>query len=377
MAEFPGSEELYEFVKNRKQPTSYRFFTRYRAEIAGWSLNMDASTSATLHRSWVSRFYAAIKSAKGNLPSRAVKFVPKNWKSITEELVELRYFSDTSRYHGQRLVTQSLKNVAQRSVVLLESTQEVHAKVADDKGPSHDDIDPFITEDEEQGSDDSSDNTFNSSDAVSNHSAASFEMFKSPPPEARYSYLISTNTIDTINMRATDNQWSLSNGMNISHLFINKRNILPSVKLNQEQELALSGILLLDPGMNSVTFEPDLYRQQCDEYAISLHAYHSPPEEISASSAAAPASSAGSAAGSVTGKVSSAVTAATSKAASSAPAGKKNVPFVSDDDVDILQFVILVQNGRKAETEAFLRASTLSMTNKMILMSLRRTFSAH
>ncbi|KAG0165502.1 hypothetical protein DFQ30_008374 [Apophysomyces sp. BC1015] len=358
MAEFPGSEELYEFVKNRKQPTSYRFFTRYRAEIAGWSLNMDASTSATLHRSWVSRFYAAIKSAKGNLPSRAVKFVPKNWKSITEELVELRYFSDTSRYHGQRLVTQSLKNVAQRSVVLLESTQEVHAKVADDKGPSHDDIDPFITEDEEQGSDDSSDNTFNSSDAVSNHSAASFEMFKSPPPEARYSYLISTNTIDTINMRATDNHE-------------------PSVKLNQEQELALSGILLLDPGMNSVTFEPDLYRQQCDEYAISLHAYHSPPEEISASSAAAPASSAGSAAGSVTGKVSSAVTAATSKAASSAPAGKKNVPFVSDDDVDILQFVILVQNGRKAETEAFLRASTLSMTNKMILMSLRRTFSAH
>lgn len=85
------------------------------------------------------------------------------------------------------------------------------------------------------------------------------------------------NNSDTTSLDDTDRHWIIKNEIDISTCFIDKRNALiqqctdASYKLDTEQELALSGILLLDPSINSVHFDSLLYDELCSEYLKDLN----------------------------------------------------------------------------------------------------------
>lgn len=138
------------------------------------------------------------------------------------------------------MTTESLKNGAENGIQLLQQERiratkgEISGKrnifdESDDEVESDNNSRPNVESGGDGGSFENhadSDNSFNSSDAATNHSADSFELLIPTPPKQQYHYLISMNNSDTTSLEDTDRRWILKNEIDISTCFINKGNSL-------------------------------------------------------------------------------------------------------------------------------------------------------
>ncbi|CEP18334.1 hypothetical protein [Parasitella parasitica] len=92
--------------------------------------------------------------------------------------------------------------------------------------------------------------------------------------KARFDYLVSTNSKDEVVLVDSSVQWILSDGFNVSRSFIEKRNTLTErcrsdkSKLSVQEQLALSGILLLDDRHQSDFLNNTHYFQACRDMKL-------------------------------------------------------------------------------------------------------------
>ncbi|CAO3616690.1 unnamed protein product [Mucor fragilis] len=148
---------------------------------------------------------------------------------------------------------------------------------------------------------------------------------------ATFDYLVSTNTTDEVSSTACNVEWILNNDDNLSRAFMEKRNTLIETcrsdkrKLSTQEQLALSGILLLDDRHQSDFLSNTHYVQACRELKLKYGQF---------------------------------------------------ADAVDPPMHDVYNCVELIRNGDSSKVEDLLDTSSLPIRFKTILFSLNRTYGA-